>query len=386
MNIPNIKSPLNGQSSPATIALWESFYHDAIQMINISSIRALKNHENLVRVIGADSIALVDDEVANSTNSSNNKTIIAMVPAIIMEHDFDTSLDRFLMFENFKNYILTPSTSDSSLTVKDDEAQKKHSHHNKKKQVKLPAIILILDFAIQAARGLQALHEQGIVHGSVSLSNMLVRKKDFALKLYGYFSKHGNRYAAPEQQGADVTQTTKSTDTWSLAAMIFEMLGGQISTSSSYQDVNKKIRAEKQGAKNGIIGSIPSKVLELLKKCTEIDAKKRPSMDTIVQVLVTQYNKQVDKHNKKELLKKSETKRAADAMNVVLIPPYERREYGYQFNKKKNSFKIEALKRVKSLVTLRDSISKEILDLPGFEKMKAITMKIDEIISKQFTK
>ena len=97
-----------------------------------------------------------------------------------------------------------------------------------------------LDIAIQAARGLQAAHEQGIVHRDIKGANLMVtgqgqvKVMDFGLAQVGdrsQLTKSGTTlgtpsYMSPEQ--AQAQPTDRRTDIWSLGVVLYEMLTGQL--------------------------------------------------------------------------------------------------------------------------------------------------------------
>ena len=97
-----------------------------------------------------------------------------------------------------------------------------------------------LDIAIQAAQGLQAAHENDVVHRDVKSANLMLTEKgrvkvmDFGLAQVGdrsQLTKTGSTlgttaYMSPEQALAQPTD--RRTDIWSLGVVLYEMLTGRL--------------------------------------------------------------------------------------------------------------------------------------------------------------
>ncbi|MHB1048454.1 MAG: protein kinase domain-containing protein [Bacteroidota bacterium] len=144
----------------------------------------------------------------------------------------------------------------------------------------------ILEIGIQAAEGLAAAHEKGIVHRDIKPDNIMIRKDgivqimDFGLaKLYT--SGNGSRltkagttmgtigYMSPEQvQGLDVDHRT---DIFSLGVVMYEMLAGESpfkgvhETAIMYEIVNVD-PAPLAAIKEGIDPELDQCILECLQK------------------------------------------------------------------------------------------------------------------------
>ena len=97
-----------------------------------------------------------------------------------------------------------------------------------------------LDIAIQAAQGLQAAHENDVVHRDVKSANLMLTAKgrvkvmDFGLAQVGdrsQLTKTGSTlgttaYMSPEQALAQPTD--RRTDIWSLGVVLYEMITGRL--------------------------------------------------------------------------------------------------------------------------------------------------------------
>ncbi len=116
----------------------------------------------------------------------------------------------------------------AGLTVKDKIAQR---------PLKLDQA---LDITIQAAQGLQAAHERGIVHRDIKSANLMVTPQgqvkimDFGLAQLAERSKLTETttvlgtpsYMSPEQAVGD--KTDRRTDLWSLGVVLYEMVAGRL--------------------------------------------------------------------------------------------------------------------------------------------------------------
>jgi len=145
-----------------------------------------------------------------------------------------------------------------------------------------------LNIAIQIAQGLQAAHEEGVVHRDIKSANiMLTHKGDVKIMDFGLAKRGGQTkltkegttlgtvaYMSPEQtRGENVDQRS---DLFSLGVLLYEMLTGQVPFKGDYdQAVTYSILNEEPEPVTGLRTGIPMELERIVNKCLKKDASGR---------------------------------------------------------------------------------------------------------------
>jgi serine/threonine protein kinase/tetratricopeptide (TPR) repeat protein len=146
----------------------------------------------------------------------------------------------------------------------------------------------ILQYSLQVASGLQAAHEEGIVHRDIKSGNILLTPKgqikiiDFGLaKLQGVseFTKTAKAvgslaYMSPEQLRAD--EVDHRSDIFSLGVVMYEMIAGELPFKGEYEHVVMySLVYQDPPPLSEVRSDVPKELEAIVKKCLEKDAGDR---------------------------------------------------------------------------------------------------------------
>jgi len=139
-----------------------------------------------------------------------------------------------------------------------------------------------LDVVIQAAEGLQAAHDKGIVHRDVKSSNIMMTDKgravimDFGLARTGgatKLTKTGSTlgtvpYMSPEQARGE--KVDHRTDIWSLGVVLYEMVAGRLPFQSAYSEaIVYSILNEEPPPLTSLRSDVPMELERIVKKAMQ---------------------------------------------------------------------------------------------------------------------
>ena len=156
---------------------------------------------------------------------------------------------------------------------------------------------MVLEYAIQIAEGLQAAHEEGVMHRDIKSANIMITEKDqvkimdFGLaKIRGgdeLTKEHSTLgtavYMSPEQ-ALGKKDIDYRTDIWSFGVVLYEMLTGQLPFRSEYDSaILYAILNEKPEAIKEKRADVPIEIENVIFKCLYKDREIRyPSCDEIL--------------------------------------------------------------------------------------------------------
>ncbi|KAJ3571980.1 hypothetical protein NP233_g3388 [Leucocoprinus birnbaumii] len=159
-------------------------------------------------------------------------------------------------------------------------------------------VLLVLD----VARGLKYLHEQGVVHGDLKPSNVLMSDKkeplvcDFGrsliLDMRGFTTRPAGtaRYQAPELLAGDDVAPNKSADVCAFALTAFEIWTGVCPFSECRNDrgiIMQVLMAKAQPHLPNPTPAMADMIWPILFPCFDHMPEKRPTMVTLVEQLET---------------------------------------------------------------------------------------------------
>jgi serine/threonine protein kinase len=156
-----------------------------------------------------------------------------------------------------------------------------------------------VEIALQVAQGLSKAHERGIIHRDIKPANVMITNEgvvkilDFGLaKLTGQtrITKSATTmgtiaYMSPEQTRGEIVD--HRTDIWSLGAMLYQMVTGQLPFKGEYdQAVVYSILNEDPGPMGSLRVDVPEEIEEVVQKSLQKDVEKRyQSSGDIISIL-----------------------------------------------------------------------------------------------------
>ncbi|KAK1377121.1 Serinethreonine-protein kinase ht1 [Heracleum sosnowskyi] len=188
-------------------------------------------------------------------------------------------------------------------------------NYGQRKKVSL-SIPVVVDIMLQIARGMEYLHSRKIYHGDLNPSNILLKASNpssegnvqakvtgfgvTSIKSSTYRTKSGNQHggdpviwyapevlAEQEQPGnKNCSKYTEKADIYSFAMLCFELLTGKVPfEDNDYLQEDKMVRNILLGIRPLFPHPSPKYIVNLLRKCWQVQPSNRPSFSSICRIL-----------------------------------------------------------------------------------------------------
>ena len=180
------------------------------------------------------------------------------------------------------------------------ELADKSLHHYLHTEKKKPSLQQSTKWAMQIARGMLHIHQQGLAHRDLKSENVLLFEKENVVKLCDFGSarvlEHTTtvsgmrgtiRWMAPEFNDKASTKVNQRCDAFSYGMVLYEIFAHQIPfiEISNHVVVATSIL---EGKRPSIPPKVPLYIKQLMESCWKHEPRDRPTFEEILQVCHTQ--------------------------------------------------------------------------------------------------
>ena len=173
------------------------------------------------------------------------------------------------------------------------ELADKSLHHYLHTEKKKPSLQQSTKWAMQIARGMQHIHQQGLAHRDLKSANVLLFEKEDVTRLCDFGSAVTGmtgtyRWMAPEFSDKASTKSNQCCDVFSYAMVLYELFAHEIPfyDIDDHVAVATSIRDQKRPS---IPPEVPLYIKQLMQSCWKHDPRDRPTFEEILQVCHTHW-------------------------------------------------------------------------------------------------